>query len=63
MSFKDYLNNLLKEDKWIVRVTEKDGPIEGKFRDVVFTDEEKALSFKEMAEEDGTYWGIVSQKE
>lgn len=43
-----------------IRVTEQDGPIEGRFRDIAFSDTEReeAMRFKADAEDDGTYWGM-----
>lgn len=45
----------MKKTIYTVRVTEDN---DTKFRDVVFEDEQKMRKFKEMAEEDGTYWGV-----
>lgn len=42
--------------KYVVRLKESDG-----FRDVKFDDRDAAMRFREMAEDDGTYWGFHEQ--
>ena len=55
-----YGNKIMIKHVFKVRVTEQGGPVDNKYRDVEFDNEDDAYNFKLMAEEDGSYWGWYS---
>lgn len=50
------------ETVYVVRVTTADRSVPGGVTEHEFTDKAQAESFKRMAEDDGTYWGIYQKR-